>query len=57
MPNPSIRWRMVDGGPWFDNQVGTLHIKGRELTVELERTVGTDDGDAALESVLEHRVV
>jgi hypothetical protein len=54
--DPSIRWRMCDGGPWFDNQVGTLHISGRELTVELEKTVARDDGGARLETVLEHRV-
>ena len=39
VPDPSVRWRMCDGGPWFDNQVGTLHVRGRELTVELEKTV------------------
>ena len=56
VPDPSVRWRMCDGGPWFDNQVGTLRINGRELTVELEKTVATDDGGARLERVLEHRV-
>jgi hypothetical protein len=56
VPDPSVRWRMCDGGPWFDNQVGTLHISGRELTVELEKTVGQDDGTARLEKVLEHPV-
>ena len=51
-----MRWRMCDGGPWFDNQVGTLHVRGRELTVELEKTVARDDGGARLETVLEHKV-
>ena len=26
--DPPVRWRMCDGGPWFDNQVGTLHLNG-----------------------------
>ena len=54
--DPPVRWRMCDGGPWFDNQVGTLHLRGRELTVELEKTVANEDGGARLETVLEHRV-
>ena len=54
--DPRIRWRMCDGGPWFDNQVGTLHVRGRELTVELEKTVGDGNGGARLEPVLEHKV-
>jgi len=53
---PPVRWRMCDGGPWFDNQVGTLHVRGRELTVELEKTVAGEDGGASLETVLERRV-
>ena len=56
VPDPPLRWRMRDGGPWFDNQVGTLHVRGRELTVELEKTVSDGNGGASLETVLQRRV-
>ncbi len=54
--DPPIRWRMCGDGPWFDNQVGTLHLDGRALSVELEKTVSDGDGGARLERVLAHRV-
>jgi hypothetical protein len=56
VPDPPVRWRMCDGGPWFDNQVGTLHVRGRELTVELEKVVGDGNGGASLETVLKRCV-
>ena len=30
VPDPGIGWRMVGDGPWFDNQVATLIVDGRE---------------------------
>ena len=35
--DPDVRWRMVEG-PWFDNQVATLELHGREGRMTLERT-------------------
>ena len=35
--DPEVRWRMVEG-PWFDNQVATLVLHGREGSLTLERT-------------------
>jgi hypothetical protein len=37
LPKPSIRWRMLHG-PYFENEVGTLELHGREARVRLERT-------------------
>ena len=37
VPDPPVRWRVVDGGPWFDNVLGTLSIDGRRLDVTIER--------------------
>jgi len=54
--DPPVRWRMCGDGPWFDNQVGILHLRGRELTMELRKTVDDGDGGARLEQVLEKRV-
>ena len=39
-----IRWRLVEG-PYFDNQVATLKIDGRECEMMLERTIGDPESD------------
>ena len=57
VPDPPVRWRAFeageDHGPWFDNQIATLTLDGREAHLRLERT-GTHDGH--LEQVLERRL-
>ena len=42
-PEP-IRWRLVEG-PFFDNQVATITIDGRDAELRLERTVGDPESD------------
>jgi hypothetical protein len=37
LPKPSIRWRM-NHGPFFENEVATLELRGREARLWLERT-------------------
>jgi hypothetical protein len=39
--DPGIRWRLTDG-PYFDNQVATLRIRGRALEVDIDKTVAGD---------------
>ena len=39
--DPGIRWRVTDG-PYFDNQVATLRIRGRALEVDIDKTVAGD---------------
>ena len=39
---PPIRWRVTDG-PYFDNQVATLRIRGRGLEVDIDKTVPGDE--------------
>jgi hypothetical protein len=51
--DPGIGWRMVGDGPWFDNQVATLEIEGRRITMRLEKAVPVDEERADLECVLE----
>jgi hypothetical protein len=51
--DPGIRWRLTDGGPWFDNQVATLLIDGRRMNMRLEKAVPVDSHSARLECVLE----
>jgi hypothetical protein len=50
--DPGIGWRTTGDGPWFDNQVATLEIDGREIVMRLEKAVPVDDDEARLECVL-----
>jgi hypothetical protein len=50
--DPGIGWRITGDGPWFDNQVATLEIDGREIVMRLEKAVPVDDEEARLECVL-----
>jgi hypothetical protein len=40
--DPDVRWRMVEG-PWFDNQIATLELHGRQGRMTLERTEPGED--------------
>ena len=52
--DPGIRWRVTDG-PYFDNQVATLRIRGRELTADIDKTV-PGDPHPGLERVCRRRL-
>jgi hypothetical protein len=56
VPDPGIGWRLVGDGPWFDNQVATLIVDGRELHMRLDKAVPVDEEQARLECVLDHRL-
>ena len=51
--DPGIGWRHIGDGPWFENQVASLEIDGRELTMRLEKAVPEGETSARLECVLE----
>ena len=55
-PDPGIRWRLLEG-PYFDNQVGTIRLDGREAIVRLDKTVAGDEEETALEKSFERRIV
>ena len=54
--DPDVRWRMIGDGPWFDNQVATLEIDGREIAMRLEKAVPVDTSSARLDRVLDQRL-
>jgi hypothetical protein len=54
--DPGIGWRLKGDGPWFDNQVATLIVDGRELHMRLDKAVSVDAEHARLECVLEQRL-
>jgi len=53
--DPGIRWRLAEG-PYFDNQVGTLRIDGREALIQLDKTVPGEEEERRLECVFERRI-
>jgi PhoD-like phosphatase len=54
--DPEIRWRFA-GGPYFDNQIATLSLAGREASLTISKTVHDPEGDKPrLETVLERRI-
>ena len=52
--DPGIRWRVTDG-PYFDNQVATLRVRGRTLEVDIDKTAAGDPGPR-LERVCRRRL-
>ena len=54
-PDPGIRWRTVEG-PYFDNQVASLHIDRRAISMRLDKTVPGENGGKALEETFSRRL-
>ncbi len=53
--DPSVRWRRVGDGPFFDNQLATLEIDGPRIDLKIEKALAPD-GDPILECVQEKRL-
>jgi hypothetical protein len=53
--HPGLRWRLAEG-PYFDNQVATLRLDGREAWMKLDKTIPGDDEERHLDCVFEHRI-
>jgi PhoD-like phosphatase len=53
--DPGISWRLRDG-PFFDNQVATLHIEGREATMRLDKTRPGERDEQTLVESFERRL-
>jgi hypothetical protein len=54
-PDPGIRWRLIEG-PYFDNQVATLRLDGREALARLDKTVADEEDEHRLEKTFERRL-
>jgi hypothetical protein len=54
-PDPGIRWRLLEG-PYFDNQVATLRLDGREAIARLDKTVAGEEDEDRLEKTFERRL-
>lgn len=53
--DPGIRWRTLEG-PYFDNQVATLSLEGRDARLRLDKTVPGEEGKEALEKTFSRRL-
>ena len=51
-----VRWRQVGDSPWFDNQVATLELDGREMDFRIEKALPGEEDEPRLECVLEHKI-
>jgi hypothetical protein len=54
-PEPRIRWRLTEG-PYFDNQVASLRIDGREAEMRLDKTKPGVHHEKELERTFAHRL-
>jgi hypothetical protein len=55
VPDPGIRWRLAEG-PYFDNQVATIRLDGREARMQLDKTVAGEEEERRLDCVFERRI-
>jgi hypothetical protein len=55
-PDPGLRWRTLEG-PFFDNQVATLHLDGRGASMRLDKTVAGEEHERRLDKTFERRLV
>jgi hypothetical protein len=54
--DPDIRWRFA-GGPFFDNQIATLSLEGREASLTISKTVHDPETEGPrLETAFERRI-
>jgi hypothetical protein len=53
--DPGLRWRLAEG-PYFDNQVATLRLDGREALMQLDKTVPGEEEERRLDCVFERRL-
>jgi PhoD-like phosphatase len=54
-PDPGMRWRLAEG-PYFDNQVATIRLDGRQAWMQLDKTVPGDEDERRLDCVFERRL-
>ncbi|HEX4668919.1 MAG TPA: alkaline phosphatase D family protein [Solirubrobacterales bacterium] len=53
--DPGLRWRLAEG-PYFDNQVASIRLDGREATLQLDKTIPGDEDERRLDCVFERRL-
>ena len=53
---PALSWCLVHEEPWFDNHISSLAVRGRKVTLKVEKTIPEDAGKPHLYPILERRL-
>ncbi|HEX2742604.1 MAG TPA: alkaline phosphatase family protein, partial [Rubrobacter sp.] len=51
-----LTWRLTHEAAWFDNQVATLELRGRQATITFEKAVLGDSQEPGLEKIYSRRL-
>ena len=55
--DPEMNWRLTHESLWFENQVATLELNGRQATLTFEKAVLDGSGEPGLEKTYEYHLV
>jgi hypothetical protein len=55
--DPEMNWGLTHESLWFENQVATLELNGRQATLTFEKAVLDNSGEPGLEKIYEGRLV
>ena len=54
---PEIRWSLTHGSLWFENQIASLELSGRQATLIFEKAVLGGSGEPGLDKIYEYHLV
>jgi hypothetical protein len=57
LSDPEIRWSLTRGSLWFENQIASLELNGRQATLVFEKAVLGGSGEPGLEKIYEYHLV
>jgi hypothetical protein len=57
LSDPEIRWSLTHGSLWFENQIASLELNGRQATLVFEKAVFGGSGEPGLEKIYEYHLV
>ena len=57
LSDPEIRWSLTHRSLWFENQIASLELNGRQATLVFEKAVLGGSGEPGLEKLYEYHLV
>src|SRR5919107_869344 len=57
LSDPEVRWSLTHGSLWFENQIASLELNGRQATLVFEKAVLGGSGEPGLEKIYEYHLV
>jgi hypothetical protein len=55
--DPEIRWSLAHESLWFENQIASLELNGKQATLTFEKAVLDGSEEPSLEKIFEYRLV